>query len=372
MSLWRFFSRLSLVNVVQENRRWKRSMLILTANKLWFVRWQVKFRLATMFGVNAIYILGAMSSRGIESAMGQTSLDPNRDRSFDRISRQADDLAETSTAWELAQRELDLEKFCQDYPLNSRCSGVTPSAEPGTEERSPTKIPVPQVDRDEPQTKSGWAIVPEVSTLGLGGQIVRKVTPNINARVGANAFGLGIDINETEFDYEGDLNLFNVSTLLDLHPFKNSGFRLSAGAIFSDNNIEGTADVSERVADELGEVEIGGETIDIRDLNIENLATIDADIDINNSVAPYLGIGGGNAVGAGKGLGFWWNLGVVFGGSPEAEVSSNISNDVPEALREEVEAAADLALEDEEEDLEEELDVVNIYPVLSLGLSYQF
>ena len=228
------------------------------------------------------------------------------------------------------------------------------------------------MDLDNRQPKSGWAIVPEVSTLGLGGHIVRKITPNFNARVGANAFGLGIDINETEFDYEGDLNLFNVSTLIDIHPFKNSGFRLTAGAIFSDNNIEGTADVSDPVADELGEVEVGGATIDIRDLGIDELATIDADIDINNSVAPYVGIGGGNAVGAEKGLGFWWNLGVVFGGSPEAEVSSNISNDVPEALRAEVEAAADRVLEDEEEDLEDELDFINVYPVVSLGLSYQF
>jgi hypothetical protein len=248
---------------------------------------------------------------------------------------------------------------------------VTPSAEPGVE-NNPVEISVPQVESSTPDSKSGWAIVPEVSTLGLGGNIVRKITSNFNARVGVNTFGTGIDLNETEYNYEGDLNLFNVSTLIDIQPFKSSGFRLSAGLILGNNNIKGTADVSDQVADELGEVELNGETIDIRELNIDNLATIDADIDLNKDVAPYVGIGGGNAVGAGKGLGFWWNLGVVFGGSPEATVTSDFSSEIPAELRDEVVAAADETLKDEEKDLNDELDFLGVYPVLSLGLSYQF
>lgn len=296
------------------------------------------------------------------------------------VSTQAQDLLSPSFGSQLTRatqarerlaQKLDLAQFCQNYPYNSKCLGVTPSAEPGVE-NNPVEIPVPQVESSTPDSKNGWAIVPEVSTLGLGGSIVRKITPNFNARVGVNAFTTGIDINETEYDYEGDLNLFNVSTLIDIQPFKSSGFRLSAGLILGNNNIEGTADVSDRVADELGEVEFNGENIDIRDLNIEGLATIDADIDINDAAAPYVGIGGGNAVGADKGLGFWWNLGVVFSGSPEAEVTSNFSAEIPAELREEVEAAADRTLENEEEDLNDELDLLGVYPVLSLGLSYQF
>jgi hypothetical protein len=277
----------------------------------------------------------------------------------------------TQAQEQLAQRELNLDQFCQNYPYNSKCSGVTPSGEPGVGEQ-PEQISVPQVESNSDQSKSGWGIVPEFSTLGLGGHIVRKITPNFNARVGVNAFALNIDINETEFDYEGDLNLFNVSTLLDIQPFKNSGFRLSGGLILGNNNIQGTADVSDRVADELGEVELNGQNIDIRDLNIDGLASVDTDIEINEGAAPYLGIGGGNAVAAGKGLGFWWDLGVVFSGSPKAEVTSNFSSEIPAELRDEVVAAADEALANEEEDLNDALDIAGIYPVLSLGLSYQF
>ncbi|MEL6496025.1 MAG: hypothetical protein AAFQ41_13025 [Cyanobacteria bacterium J06623_7] len=324
----------------------------------------------------ALLIIGSAISLGRNQAIAQAS--PKQEIPS-RISHQARDLftaqllfaPQRLSPFNLAQRQLNREKFCQNYPLNSQCSGITPI------ESEPASIPisVPQVDinnQNNRGTKTGWAIVPEVSTLGLGGSIVRKITPNFNARVGVNAFNLGIDITETDFDYEGDLNLFNVSTLIDFHPFKSSGLRLTGGLIIGNNNIEGTADVSERVADELGEVELDGETIDIRELEIDDLTTIDADIELYEGAAPYLGIGGGNAVGSGKGLGFWWNLGVVFSGSPNAEVSSNISEDIPAELRQDVEAAADRALEDEEADLEDELDFIRIYPVLSLGLSYQF
>ncbi len=280
------------------------------------------------------------------------------------------------TIEQLAQRELDLKTFCQNYPYNSQCEPVRPSNEPGSIERSPVPVPVPppanSSQNSSSRQKSGWAIVPEASTLGFGGHIVGKITPNFNARVGVNAFGLGIDIEETDLDFEGDLNLFNVSSIIDIHPFKRSGFRISGGLIFGDNNFNGTADISEEVADGLGEVEVEGQSINVRDLNINELATLDADIEINNSVAPYIGIGGGNAVGESKGLGFWWNLGVVLGGSPEVELDSNVSEETPEEIREEVEEAADDILEEEEEELEDELDFINIYPVVSLGFSYQF
>ncbi len=107
-------------------------------------------------------------------------------------------------------------------------------------------------------------------------------------------------------------------------------------------------------------------------MNINELATLDADVDINNSVSPYVGIGGGNPVGEGKGLGFWWNTGVVFGGSPDVTVTPNISNEVPAELRNEAEAAANTLVANEEQDIEDDLDFVSVYPVISLGISYQF
>ncbi|MFM2311520.1 MAG: hypothetical protein RLZZ04_796 [Cyanobacteriota bacterium] len=267
----------------------------------------------------------------------------------------------------VAQRPLDMIQFCQNYPHNSKCSLGNPAGEPGQLENSLGKDSTPQAELNSSQKKkSGWAIVPELSTLGLGGHVVKRITPNVNARLGINNYGRDININETEYDYKGNLNLFNVSTLIDYQPFKKVGIRLSSGLVFGNNNVQGTADISEQVAN--------GLKINIEDSNIENLASIDTNIEINEGVAPYLGIGGGNAVKPGKGLGFWWDLGVVFSGSPNAEVTSNFN--FPENIRKEVQerviAETEESLKDEEKDLNEALDIMGIYPVLSLGLSYQF
>ncbi len=293
--------------------------------------------------------------------------------------------------------QLDLEKFCQDFPYNSRCGGNTPSqTDPPGMEREPSSIPVPvpppappeeSESRGDRQEKSGWAIVPEISTLGLGGHVVRRVIPQINARVGINAFSLGLDGIDTDIDYEADLNLFNVSTLVDFHPFRNSGIRLSGGLIFGNNNFDATGDVSELVTDKLEEqAELNEETVErLRD--IDDLATVDAEVEITNGVSPYLGIGGGNAVGRGKGLGFWWNLGVVFSGSPDIDLGTDLSTEQiraefenesdesaesVEQIIEETQNALDEVVEDEENEIEDALDFVNIYPVFSLGISYQF
>ena len=58
----------------------------------------------------------------------------------------------------------------------------------------------------------------------------------------------------------------------------------------------------------------------------------------------------------------------MFGGSPEVDISPNISQNVPADVVDEINEAVAA----EEEELEDDLDVVSIYPVVSLGISYQF
>lgn len=257
---------------------------------------------------------------------------------------------------QLAEVPLDLDKFCQNYPYNSRCAD-RPIPEP-TESEVESKPRDRDFNTSSSQGKSGWAIAPEISTLGLGGSIVRKITPQFNLRVGANAFGIGFNIEDTDVTYDGDLNLLNVSTLIDLHPAKNSGFRISGGVVFGDNYIEGAADTSQ------------GGTIGGTDFPAGQLDSVDADVDINNNVAPYVGIGGGNAVKADKGLGFWWNLGVVFGGSPDVTITPNVNPNADN--REQIEQEAQAAAVEEEREIEDDIDFVSVYPVVTLGLSYQF
>jgi hypothetical protein len=266
---------------------------------------------------------------------------------FSQLSTQAADLKIDDRL--LAQTEIDLEKFCQNYPYNSQCvDRIAPDKDsPIDRERETTST----------ETKSsGWAIAPEASTLGLGASVVRKIVPAVNARVGVNGFSLGRDIEDTDINYEGDLNLFNVTTGLDFYPFPRSGFHLSGGLVFGNNDIDATATNNDTL-------ELGGQTF-----TAEQLGTVDAEVEITQDIAPFLGIGWGNPVRDGKGLGFWLNAGVVFGGSPEVTVTPNPAVNVPNELQDELDRAA----REEEEDIEDDLGLIDVYPVLSLGFSYQF
>ncbi len=74
-----------------------------------------------------------LSQLKVVSTQAQDLLLPSSNSSFTN---------NTLPTYQLVQRELNLEKFCQNYPYNSQCSGTTPSNEPGLQERSP--IPVPE------------------------------------------------------------------------------------------------------------------------------------------------------------------------------------------------------------------------------------
>ncbi|MFM8003408.1 MAG: hypothetical protein ACKO86_00325, partial [Dolichospermum sp.] len=132
----------------------------------------------------------------------------------------------------LAHTPLDLGVFCKNYPLNSRCTNQ-PVTIPATK---PEEVkPKPTEEKSETSAKTrGWAITPEISTLGVGATVTKSITPNINAKVGVNGLGISRDIDLSDVDYKADLNLFNISTLADYHPWKNGGFRLTGGLVFQD------------------------------------------------------------------------------------------------------------------------------------------
>jgi hypothetical protein len=203
----------------------------------------------------------------------------------------------------------------------------------------------------------GLAITPEVSTLGVGASITKSITPNFNARVGINGLGVGADITETDVTYKADLNLSNISTVIDYHPFQNSGFRLTGGLVFQDNNIKGQGTPTNN------SITIGNDTYTSNDLQ-----SVDAKVSFPNSVAPYVGIGWGNAVKPGRRWGFSFNLGVMFTGSPEIDITPTYGPSITPAVQNEI----DTSIQQEVRDLEDDLEWLNIYPVLSLGISYQF
>lgn len=273
------------------------------------------------------------------------------------------DLIDQSAQWSsnhqyyIAQKELNLENFCQNYPFNSRCKDQNNPEPIEAEIESPSPR---KTSNQNNQDRDNWAIITNASTLGLGGAIVANINPNLNARVGVNAFGFNFTYEETRASYDADVNLFNIATTLDYYPFKNSGFHISPGVIYNNNNVDGVATASDIIED----VDLGAFNVDVDDF-----LSVNADVESGQNFAPYIGVGWGNPIAGG--LRFWGNLGVMFPGSPNVELSPDFQFDenlIPDDIRQEIEDE----LAQEESDIEDDIDRFNIYPVISLGLSYSF
>ena len=260
----------------------------------------------------------------------------------------------------LAKRPLDLDIFCKSYPLNSRCTERSTPSKPQRGESKPTQESKPTEEMSQTSVKTrGWAITPEISTLGVGATVTKSITPNVNAKLGINGLGISRDVSLSDVDYKADINLLNISTLADYHPWKNGGFRLTGGLVFQDNNIEGTGKAKNG-----GKININGVDYD----TTTQLTSVKAKVSLGNSVAPYLGIGWGNAVKPGKHWGFSTSLGLMFAGSPKVVLTPEFGPGATPDLKEKI----NNNIEAERKKQESDLNWLNIYPVFSLGVSYQF
>jgi hypothetical protein len=192
-----------------------------------------------------------------------------------------------------------------------------------------------------------FAVAGKAGTLGLGGELSAKVATDINARVGFNT--LDLDFDDQEFDeveYDVGIKLSSFSAIADWHIFDNS-FKISGGVISIDNEF----DLDGRPTED---VEIGGTTY-----TPTQVGTLSGQAEIDG-LAPYVGIGWGNPFGGKRRWGFTCDFGVAFTDSPDVRLSA--SNP----------AVSQADLEQERQDIEDDLDVIRIYPVLSIGLYFRF
>lgn len=194
----------------------------------------------------------------------------------------------------------------------------------------------------------------DLGTTGLGLHLTAPLAAQLNARVGLNYAKYSSTGNTSDVEYDFKLKLATVDALLDYHPFA-SGFRVTGGVIHNGNSIDVNARPNAN----------GSYTINGRNYSAASVGQMRGDVEFRK-VAPYLGIGWGNAVQA-AGWGFGMDLGVAFQGAPKtslvstgctslAAVCTMIANDV---------AAENAKLAEEVKDLK-------FYPVLRVGVSYRF
>lgn len=188
----------------------------------------------------------------------------------------------------------------------------------------------------------GFRVAPRISTLGAGLEVAKGFTSNFGVRAGFNYFSYAYDATESDVSYDLELELKSFAMFADWHPFKGA-FRLSGGLIINGNGLTGNSKPT-------APVNIGGADYTVN--------SIDLDISYN-TLAPYVGLGWDTTFGDNDNWGFAFDLGLIYSGSPVAAITTDAI--VPKA-----------DVEKEEEELQNDLDTLKWWPVISAGLVYQF
>jgi hypothetical protein len=197
----------------------------------------------------------------------------------------------------------------------------------------------------------GLAIAGRSGTLGFGGELMVNILPTINGRFGVTYFPLGVGGEIGDVNYDFDLRVLTFPLTMDWYPFKN-GFHISGGAIFNQTTIE--VDTGSTVS----------VTINDHQYSASEFGTIHGEASFQ-PVAPYVGIGWGNAFGKEKRWGILTDLGVAFLGRPSVSLTPTGQAALSDAA-----FMADLARE--QKDLEDDLSILKFYPVLSASLFFRF
>lgn len=194
------------------------------------------------------------------------------------------------------------------------------------------------------------AVGVKAGTLGLGVELAAPVAADLNARLALNYLRYSHDDQLTDIDYDIDLTLKTFGALLDWHPLAN-GFRLSGGVFYNGNGAEIKSTTS-------GPVDIGNQTFLV---GPGDRLTGDADF---RRLAPYLGFGWGRYFGDRGAFAVSADLGILFQGSAAIELRAEGALAAAPGI--------DAALQREEDKAENEIDDYDLYPVISIGVSYRF
>lgn len=200
----------------------------------------------------------------------------------------------------------------------------------------------------------GVGVTAKVGTLGSGLELAKDLGVDFNARLGFGALSHEFSETVEGVDFDVEATLRNAALLLDWHPVRSS-FRVTSGLFYNGNSVEAKG-ISDTAFN-----------LDGVDFQVDEVGELAAEVEFN-TVAPYLGIGWGNAPGYIEGFGFSFDVGIVYQGAPDVSLSADgsIVDDPVMGPR------FEQARINEEQALGETLKDFRFYPLVSLGLSFTF
>ena len=195
-----------------------------------------------------------------------------------------------------------------------------------------------------------WSVGAGVGTTGYGGSLSYRFHDNLAVTAGYSGFSYdGMDYETDDAEYEGEFDVDVYGLTLDYFPFAGRFF-LSAGAVRPDIAMSVVGRPKEGQS-----YEFNGETY-----TSDEVGTLEGDVVLGDSIQPYLGLGwrGSHK----PGFGVFGQVGVFL---TDAEVNLSATG-----------AAADPRLQNdlqrEEDDLQDDVDQLSVYPVAVVGIEYTF
>lgn len=204
-----------------------------------------------------------------------------------------------------------------------------------------------------PEPSHRFGIGAQAGTTGFGPVMVFTASKRFTATLGYTWLDYSHDVDSDDTEYDGKLKFSNIQAALNWHPFAGN-FHLSAGAFLSNDKVDVTARPKAN-----GTYSIGGSSY-----TTTEVGTLSGKADLIDGVAPFVGLGWSKTPDK-SGLGFFFDLGVLFIDAPKAHLTTTggtLTN----------QPAFEQNLRKEEADLNDDLDSLRYYPVVQLGIFYRF
>jgi len=195
-----------------------------------------------------------------------------------------------------------------------------------------------------------------VSTLGFGADIDFSASKWATIRVGYNGINYGREFTDTNVTYDGKIKISTVSAIIDWNVFAG-GFHVSVGAASNGPKV-----------DLVGRPTNGTFTFNGNTYQASDIGSATGSIYIGKSVAPYVGLGWGNAASDKHSLTFLFDIGALHTGSISTTLAVSCNPALPTATCDQLTTDAHT----EKTDLETKASRYRWYPVVGLGVGVKF
>ena len=183
------------------------------------------------------------------------------------------------------------------------------------------------------------------STAGFGPEVAFSVSPYLTVRGVGNYLSFDYDDTYAGVDYDLGVDLASAGGFIDYHPLRN-GFYLSVGALYNGNeaSLSGIAPAG---------TQIGG-------IILPTAAGLDGDVTVDD-FSPYVGLGYDTTFTSRSSWTVTVRAGVMYQGNVSVDLRQTAGPSIPQG-----------DLDAEARNIEDDLQFLEFYPVVSVGLNYRF